>query len=307
MPESDSTVLPGAAASTGRHASRWHAHSYDHATLYRIAEGLGWLPRGARLTLARQFGRIAERVLHRERAIVRDMLARVTAASDARLDALVRNLFGDFAMCFSDLVSTNRGSAADLSGYVSSVTGADHLQRSSGVVSVTAHVGNWELAGRLLATQHARPTHVVVTAEDAPTLRRWVRRDGDGVRFVPRANPAVGVELVRALRRGDVVALQGDRAIGTRGDIAIPFFGRPAPFPLGPFILARAAGVPVVPAFCLLDSTRRYRVRVEPPIAVERGGEERAARVWVAALEQVVREHPTQWFNFFDVWRPFAP
>jgi predicted LPLAT superfamily acyltransferase len=39
---------------------------------------------------------------------------------------------------------------------------------------------------------------------------------------------------------------------------------------------------------------------------VERGGEELAARTWVAALESVVRDHPTQWFNFFDVWKPFA-
>ena len=64
------------------------------------------------------------------------------------------------------------------------------------------------------------------------------------MRFVPRAHPNIGVELLAALRRGEVVALQGDRAIGTRGDIMLPFFGRPAPFPLGPFLLARAAGVP---------------------------------------------------------------
>ena len=35
-----------------------------------------------------------------------------------------------------------------------------------------------------------------------------------------------------------------------------------------------------------------------------RGEEERAARAWVALLESVVREHPTQWFNFFDIWNP---
>jgi len=307
MAESDSAVLAGAGAAAASRTPRWHTHSYDHAALYRLAEASGWLPRGARLTLARQVGRLAHRMLRRERATARAMLARVTGAGGAGLEALVARLFGDFAMCFCDLVSTNRGSAPNLFGYVSSVTGADHVQRlSGGVVSVTAHVGNWELAGRLLATRRARPTHVVVTGDDVPALRRWVRRNGDGVRFVPRTHPAVGVELVRALRHGDVVALQGDRAIGTRGDVPIPFFGRPAPFPLGPFILARAAGVPVVPAFCLLDRDHRYTVRVEPPITVERGGEELAAGTWVAALESVVRDHPTQWFNFFDVWQPFA-
>jgi lauroyl/myristoyl acyltransferase len=126
------------------------------------------------------------------------------------------------------------------------------------------------------------------------------------VRFVPRTHPGIGVQLLTALRRGEVLALQGDRALGTRGDVLIPFFGRPALFPLGPFILARAAAVPVIPAFCVLDRSYRYTMRVAAPIMVERGKEEDAARAWVCILEDVVREHPTQWFNFFDVWRPLG-
>jgi lauroyl/myristoyl acyltransferase len=103
-----------------------------------------------------------------------------------------------------------------------------------------------------------------------------------------------------------VVAVQGDRALGTRGDVLVPFFGQPAPFPLGPFILARAVGMPLVPAFCLLDADLRYRVKVAEPLTVTAGREEDAARVWVSVLEAIVREHPTQWFNFFDLWDPFS-
>lgn len=286
---------------------RWYWHPYNRAGLYRLAEALGWLPRGARLAAARRLGRLAPRLLSAERAAMRATLEVVTGASGPALDALTARVFSDFAMCFSDLVSTNRQPVTRLAGYVGRVDGTEHLERlSGGVVSVTAHVGNWELAGRLLAARAARRTHVVVAPEEVPALERWVRRDGDGVRFVPRAHPAVGAELLAALRRGDAVALQGDRALGTRGDVAIPFFGRSAPFPLGPFLLARAAGVPVVPAFCLLDAGRRYAVHVGDPITVGRGEEEGAARTWVALLERIVREHPTQWFNFFDVWRPFA-
>src|SRR5262249_21257273 len=128
-----------------------------------------------------------------------------------------------------------------------------------------------------------------------------------GVRFVARTRPTISLELVAALRRGEVVAMQGDRALGTRGDALVPFFGKPAPFPLGPFLLAAAVGVPVVPAFCLLDSGHRYLVTVEEPLGVARGGAEDAARRWVAMLEAVVHAHPTQWFNFFDIWHPGPP
>ncbi len=285
---------------------RWYRHPYNRASVYWLAEALGWVPRALRLSLARGLGRCAASFLPAERAAVRKALEVVTGASGARLDELTTGVFRDFAMCFSDLVSTNRQSAAQLRGWVGSVSGAEHLEGlSGGIVSVTAHVGNWELAGRLLATRSARRTHVVV-AVDAPELERWVRRDGEGMHFVPRVRPAVGVELLAALRRGEVVALQGDRALGTRGDVSIPFFGRAAPFPLGPFLLAGAARAPIVPAFCLLDREYRYTLQLAPPISVERGHEERAARAWVGLLEGVVREHPTQWFNFFDVWSPLG-
>ena len=286
---------------------RWHGHPYNRAGMYRLAEALSVLPRGLRLALARHVGRLAARVLPVERRAIRKALGLITGASAGRLDDLSVAVFRDFAMCFADLVSTNRQSTGRLSCLVESVTGAEHFDRvPGGIVSVTAHVGNWELAGRLLASRLARRTRVVVSPEEAPELGRWVRRDGDGMLFVPRAHPSVGVELVAALRRGEVVALQADRALGNGGDVWIPFFGVPAPFPLGPFRLARAARVPVVPAFCVLDRRYRYHVKVATPIAVARGEEEAAARAWVALLERVVRDHPTQWFNFFDAWNPFA-
>jgi lauroyl/myristoyl acyltransferase len=298
---------PGPAAQAATRP-RWYRHDYNRASLYRLAEVSGWIPRRLRLALARHLGRMAPRFLPAERATIRDALRRITGASGARLEALADGVFRDFAMCFSDLVSTNRQPARRLLGYVDSVTGGEQLEGLGGLVSVTAHVGNWEMAGRLLARRTTRRTHVVVAPEAVPALERWVRRDGEGMRFVPRTHPRIGVELLAALRRGEVVALQGDRALGDRSDVEIPFFGHPARFPLGPFLLARAAGVPVVPAFCMLGPGYRYHVRIAPPIEARRGAEEVAAGTWVALLESVVREHPTQWFNFFDVWRkPAGP
>jgi lauroyl/myristoyl acyltransferase len=287
---------------------RWYWHQYNRVLAYRLAEGFGRLPRRWRLALARRVGALALRRMPKEGAAVRASLATITGASGARLDTLARCVFEDFAACFSDLVTTNRGPAERLLDYVGHVSPSASavLEDTSGVVSVTAHVGNWELAGRLLAGRTRRRTHVVVAPEAVTGLERWVRRDGDGVRFVARGPVSVGVELVAALRRGEVVALQGDRAIGTQGDVLIPFFGRPAPFPLGPFILARAAAVSVVAAFCLLEPDDRYTVRLAPPVTVERGEEAEAARQWVRVLEEVAREYPTQWFNFFDVWSPFG-
>ena len=46
-------------------------------------------------------------------------------------------------------------------------------------------------------------------------------------------------------------------------------------------------------------------VKVLEPLWVRAGGEEEALGRWVAQLEGVVGERPTQWFNFFSVWAPY--
>jgi lauroyl/myristoyl acyltransferase len=223
----------------------------------------------------------------------------------AARERLVGEVFRHFAICFADLISTNRREARP-ERLLTRVEGDAHLLRvladGRGLVLVTAHLGNWELGGRLIAARLRRPTHVVVAAEADPGVERFLRGGESPIRFVRRGDPRAMLALVGALRRGEVVALQGDRALGTRGDVTVDFFGAPAAFPLGPFVLARAAGVAVVPAFCLLDANHRYTVVVEESFRVAAGEEVEALGRWARVLEAAVRRAPEQWFNFFDVW-----
>jgi KDO2-lipid IV(A) lauroyltransferase len=297
VPTPDALPLPAA-------HPRWHAHDWNRAGVYRVgARVLGALPRRARLGLAAAVSRVAPFPV--ERAVVRASLERIRPGlTPAAYRRLTRRLFGCFARCFADLLSTNRAEVG-ADGLLAAVEGREHLDAAlaagRGLVLLTAHLGNWELAGRLLARRVGRPIHVLVAAEDDAGVARFLR-DGGPLRFVTREHPAVVVTLLAALRRNEVVAMQGDRALGTRGDLAVEFFGAPAAFPLGPFVLARAAGAPLVPAFCVLRADRRYAITLGAPIAVAPDGEAAALRAWVRVLEAQVRRHPEQWFNFFDLW-----
>ena len=135
-------------------------------------------------------------------------------------------------------------------------------------------------------------------------LGAWLAGGSEKLR---ETEPDYGVPLVTALKRGEIVGMQGDRALGHRGDVAVDFFGAPARFPIGPFLLARAAGVPVLPAFCVLQPDRRYRMTVQAPLRPTRATEDEALRRWVAGLATVIARYPTQWFNFFDPWSADAP
>jgi phosphatidylinositol dimannoside acyltransferase len=291
-------------------APRWYAHGFNRAAVYRIATvTAAVLPRPVRLRVAAGLASVASWRLPAERGVVRRNLARILPGAPAReLDALVAAVFRNFAVCFADLIVANR--RTDIATLVSGIEGMSELTKASragrGLVVLTAHLGNWELAGRMLARDGARPTHVVVAAEADPAVERFLRGGEAPVRFVTTRAPTTSLGLLTALRRGEIVALQGDRALGTRGDVSRAFFGAPALFPMGPFMLARAARAPVVPAFCLLDGDRRYRIVVGRPSLVKAGDEAGALGRWVDTLETMVRRHPTQWFNFYDPWSPPA-
>ena len=297
-------VAPGGALPLPDAPPRWYAHDWNRAGVYRLgASVLGALPRGARLTLAAAIAAVAPFPV--ERAVVRANLARVAPGLGAAArEALVRRVFRRFAMCFADLLSTNRRET-EADGLLAAVEGEAHIDAAlaagRGLIFLTAHFGNWELAGRLVMRRFGRPTHVLVAAEPDPGVEAFLRGAGQ-LRFVTRGHPVAGVTLLAALRRNEVVAMQGDRGLGTRGDLAVDFFGAPAAFPLGPFVLARAAGAPLVPAFCVLRDDRRYAITVGAPIHVTPDREAAALRAWVRVLETQVASHPEQWFNFFDVW-----
>jgi len=304
-------MRPHGAQSGGVAKPRWYSHGLNRLAYYRLARAVAAvLPRPVRLAAARAVACAVGRALSAERSHVRGNLARVLPGAEPReLDAAVDETFANFGAFFADLLILNLAGPERLRPYVAARVGDEQLDAifaaGRGAVLVTAHLGNWELGGRLLACRTDSPlTHVVLSAEEDAALEPHLRVNAPELRFVTRTHPTSTLGLLAALRRGEAVAMQGDRPTGERGDRLVSFFGAPAAFPIGPFVLARAAGAPVVPAFCTMAPDGRYRVEVGSPIWVKPGEEMAGLETMVAALERAVRAHPTQWFNFFDVWAP---
>jgi KDO2-lipid IV(A) lauroyltransferase len=184
-----------------------------------------------------------------------------------------------------------------------------------GVVVITGHIGNWEMASTLPEAQEGRRIHVVREEEMDPQAQAFIeeslrRRAGAGytTHFASEVDPRLGLRLREALDRGEVVALQGDRPRRRGRTVPATLFGRPYAIPAGPLALARQAGVPLLPAFVFRTGRRRYLVRFCEPIVVERGGDREAelaaaARRVAAEVEAAVRFRPHQWFVFRELWR----
>ena len=130
-----------------------------------------------------------------------------------------------------------------------------------------------------------------------------------GVRGLPiDTSPFAFLPVRKALEENLCVAIQGDRDVSGTGR-RMPFFGKSASFPVGPFRLAQASGAPIFPVFVLQEDDGRYRTVVEEAIRVPnaRGDEGDAAVVaalerFVTTMERTIRAYPSQWYLFTRFW-----
>jgi lauroyl/myristoyl acyltransferase len=186
---------------------------------------------------------------------------------------------------------------------------AEALRERRGAVLVTGHIGNWDIAAKTLR-DYAQPINLVMARERNATTQEYVRgmRERAGVRVIYSDTSVFSaLNMIRALRHNEIVAIQLDRTLGLGRTRAVPFFGAPAPFPSGPFVLARLAGAPLIPVFIPRIGTRHYEVRIGNPLVLAREQRDaysldRAMRTVVREFEAIIREFPSQWFQFTPFW-----
>jgi lauroyl/myristoyl acyltransferase len=247
-------------------------------------------------------------MMPKEYKAARGNIARILSdRADTAIAQTTKVLFQNFAVVFADLLSLNRQAETTQQRYLHDVSGIEHLHSvlaaPGGFIVATAHMGNWELASRLLVS-FGRPLYVLMAPEQHAAVQRLLRKGNhpDGLHLVTHEHSGSFVQLLMALRRGAIVAIQADRATGHRRDIVAPFFNAPALFPGGLFTLAAAAQAPILPCFCLIRQDDRYDIFVEQAIAVSRGQEDAALHEMIGMLERYISMAPDQWFNFYDFW-----
>lgn len=228
-----------------------------------------------------------------------------------------REMLGHHSRSWIDLLRFSARPPTDLEAVVPERVGTEHLlaarDAGRGAILLTAHVGNFEIGGFFLQAVGLKVA-VVYLPDPSPVVERdrTAARDRLGIRSIPLVSELSAVKVLRSLEEGYFVAIQGDRDYGGTGR-KMPFLGREVSFPVGPFRIAAAAGVPLLPVFVLRGEGGRYRTVVEPPIRVDaarRGerdeAERRAMTDFVAILERTIRDNHAQWYTFARFWEPPA-
>lgn len=298
--------------------SRWYRHQYHSPLSLRIVFAtIPRLPRLMHPPIAVVTAALFFALLGGERRAVLRNLRVITGRSGWRLlwpAYLVFYNFCDFVVsyCFVPRATPD----ALLSMLSDPERGASTIEAcladGRGLVVWTAHVANTEFASRLLEL-HGRPVNVARVVEPGNQAEARLRdlMVSERLRVVDLTDPLATVRLLGALRAGEIVAMQGDRVFRGAGE-AVTFFGRPTRFPVGPFHLAYAAGVPVVPGLVVRTGWLRYRMIVGQPIHLDASqpavvAVTRALQQVVSFLEGHLRRWPSEWLNFYDFWPATLP
>ena len=118
--------------------------------------------------------------------------------------------------------------------------------------------------------------------------------------------------VLRALRRGRVVAMLGDQN-APRSEVFVPFFGKQAATARGPAVFAIRTGAPVFFGVVLRDPgwAQRYTTTIRPMRFRPTGDVEADTRSllteYMQALEEAVRRAPEQYFWQHKRWKARPP
>jgi len=179
------------------------------------------------------------------------------------------------------------------------------LEKPGPKVIVTAHHGNWEMAGQIVVTHGfslmsvGRPLGTEATTRKLNTFRSRFGQE------IVLSDGAV-MPLLRALHKGKNVALLADQHLATKkGGLWTTFLGHPAQLAPTPAFFAQQIKSPTI-FVSYLQARPDGQYRGIPPIKVScKEGEslEVITQRVADASSKLIRRFPTQWLFAYRLWR----
>lgn len=184
------------------------------------------------------------------------------------------------------------------------------LNGQEGVVMIGAHVGNWEI-GAPFFDDYGKKMNIVMFDAEYQKIKELLEKNTNGNNYkvipVNEDNLTHVFKIKDALNKQEYVCFQGDRYVEGAQVLYADFLGKKAAFPAGPYLLASRLHVPVVFYFAIRGKGMQYTFHFVPACPIRRTKETKPEQdllqQYVSALEEIVKEHPEQWFNYYEFWK----
>ncbi len=186
----------------------------------------------------------------------------------------------------------------------------DLCHGEQGFITLSCHVGNYELAGYAFKATEKRYNALVFPGEAKAVMENRNRMFAkNNIRMIPVKEDMSHVFLLNdALANGETVSIPGDRIFGSPRYVECQLLGASVHLPLGPYAMALQRGVPTITILVMKADTYTYNVRIRRIEADERPYTSRIehatnlAQHFADELEKALLQYPEQWFNYFEFW-----
>lgn len=170
----------------------------------------------------------------------------------------------------------------------------------------SGHLGNWELLPAVAAAKEC-PLMLVYRHANNPMVDKLIRdtRQTYQAGSIPKGK--IGArKLIQHIKDGANIGLLVDQKMND--GIAVPFFCHDAMTAPAIANLALKYDCPIIPACVIRTKGARFKIKVYPPLEIEKTGNQEAdIRAIMEKINQMleawIRENPSQWFWVHKRWK----
>lgn len=174
-----------------------------------------------------------------------------------------------------------------------------------GGILVSAHIGNWDIAGNFLNSRIQSDIHVIMYDQEHQKIKKYFETiyKKKQMNIIPIKEDMSHIfGISNALNNHELICIHGDRFIEGAKTVTRNFLGEEARFPVGPFAIASKFEVPVVFVYAVKENNRHYHLYCTAP-KIYKNKQDEMVSDYVVSLEKMTKKYPEQWFNYFDFWK----
>lgn len=267
------------------------------------------LPSWLRLRIGKAMGALAFPFVPRWRKLMAiDNVMQCLCVERLEAEQIVKDSIKRFGTMFVNVLCFSKLTKDTLHKTVT-LEGEEYLQqaisKNKGVVSITAHFGNWELLSHTIATL-GYPVASVAKKQNNVIMDSLINeyRTISGAHVTYKTSV---MEMVHMLSDGYCLGLLMDQDGGHDG-VEVEFLGRKSSVPRGPAILARVKECPVVPLLIFDHPDGTYTVRIYPEIPMLKTKNKHEdtltnTRAMMKFFEEKIHQSPEMWFWLHNRWK----
>jgi KDO2-lipid IV(A) lauroyltransferase len=232
-------------------------------------------------------------------------------SDEEKMDAakeMATNIFKPFFECF--YLSSNFRSKVN---GIASIEGRHHLDealaRGKGVITLSAHFGNFIILGSLMV-QENYPFYMVLKDPPSKPLARLFQkfRRSAGQQWITTTPwRECQKKIFHCLRNNEIICLIADE-YKRRGGVEVDFFGYKTPTPVGPAVLSLRTGAALVPLFMVRQNDDTHKIIIEPALEFNLTGNQsediyQITSAFTQRIEWYIRRYPSQWLWLNRRWK----